>query len=103
MLIMLSEFPLTFFQIHKEMPCFIVLLMTILKMIRTVFMNISEMLHRRISLKSKFLLLVVNFMSGFRLAMMHISLIVTIRSSLTHLRAAAIVYKNHSFHLDKQI
>ena len=100
---MLSQFPLTFFQIHKEMPCFIVLLMTILKMIRTVFMNISEMLHRRISLKSKFLLLVVNFMSGFRLAMMHISLIVTIRSSLTHLRAAAIVYKNHSFHLDKQI
>ena len=66
-------------------------------------MNISEMLHRKISLKSKFLLLVVNFMSGFRLAMMHISLIVTIRSSLTHLRAAAIVYKNYSFHLDKQI
>ena len=88
---LLSQFPMTFLQIHKKMSCFIVLLMTILKMIGTIFM------------KLKLLLLAVNFVSGFRLAMMHISLIVTIRSSLTHLRAAAIVYKNHFFHLYKQI
>ena len=39
-----------------------------------------------ISLKSVLLLLLVSFMSGFRLELMYISLIVSIRSSLTHLR-----------------
>ena len=39
----------------------------------------------RISLKSVLLLLLVNFVSGFRLELMYISLIVSIRSSLTHL------------------
>ena len=85
---LLSQFPMTFLQIHKKMSCFIVLLMTILKMIGTIFM------------KLKLLLLAVNFVSGFRLEVIpHLS----IRSSLTHLRAAAIVYKNHFFHLYKQI
>ena len=38
-----------------------------------------------ISLNSVLLLLLVNFVSGFRLKLMYISLIVNIRSSLTHL------------------
>ena len=43
------------------------------------------MFHGRISLKSVLLLLLVNFVSGFRLEMMFISLMENIRSSLTHL------------------
>ena len=42
-------------------------------------------LHGRISLRSVLLLLLVNFMSGFRLELIYISLIENIRSSLTHL------------------
>ena len=38
-----------------------------------------------ISLNSALLLLLVNFVSGFRLELMYISLIVSIRSNLTHL------------------
>ena len=41
--------------------------------------------HGRISLNSVLLLLLVNFVSGFRLELMYISLIVSIRSNLTHL------------------
>ena len=41
--------------------------------------------HGRIYLNSVLLLLLVNFMSGFRLELMDKSLIVSIRSSLTHL------------------
>ena len=47
---------------------------------------IWEMFHGRISLSLMLLLLLVNFVSRFRLEMMHISLIEKIRSSLTHLR-----------------
>ena len=47
-------------------------------------------LNGRISLNSVLLLLLVNFVSGFRLELMYISLIESIRSSLTHL---------HGFHL----
>ena len=38
-----------------------------------------------ISLSSVLLLLLVNFVSGFRLELMYLSLIVSIRSNLTHL------------------
>ena len=41
----------------------------------------------RISLNSVLLLLLVNFVSGFRLESTYITLIVSIRSSLTHLHA----------------
>ena len=41
--------------------------------------------HRRVSLNLVLLLLLVNVMSEFRLELMYISLIVNIRSSLTHL------------------
>ena len=58
--------------------------MTIFLLIWTVFVIISEMFHAMISLNSV-LLLLVNFVSGFTLKLMYISLIVTIRSSLTHL------------------
>ena len=40
---------------------------------------------RRISLNSVLLLVLVNFVSEFRLELIYISLIVNIRSSLTHL------------------
>ena len=43
------------------------------------------MFHVRISLNSVLLLLLVNFVSGFRLELMYISLIISIRSRLTHL------------------
>ena len=77
-MIMLSWFPLT------EMPCFIALLMTILTLIGTVFMIIGDMSHIRISSHSVLLLLLVNFVSGFRL--MYTSLIKSIKSSLTYLQ-----------------
>ena len=69
------------------MPCFIAQLMAILVLIEMVFMIISEMLCGRISLNSMLLLLLVNFVSGFRLELMYIFLIVSIRSSLTHLHS----------------
>ena len=85
LIILLSQFPLTFHHIHNGMSRFIALLMTILVLIGTVFVIIWEMFHGRISLKSVLLLLFVNFVSGFRLEFMYISLIESIRSTLTHL------------------
>ena len=85
LIILLSQFPLTFHHIHNRMPYFIALLMTILLLIGTVFMIIREMFHGRISLNSMLLLLPLNFVSGFSLEMMYISLIGSIRSNLTHL------------------
>ena len=85
LIMFMSQFPLTFYQIHSEMPCFIAWLMTILVLIGTVFVTISEMCHGRISLNWVLLLLLVNFVSRFRLELMYISLVVCIRSSLTHL------------------
>ena len=87
------------------MPRFIALLVTILLLIGMVFIIIWEMVLRRISLNSVLLLLPVNFVSGFRLELMYISLIESVRSSLTHLHvfsaacAAAIVHRNHFFRL----
>ena len=81
----MSEFPLTFCDIHNRMPHFMAFLMTIPVLIGMALLVISEMFHRSISLNSVLLLLLVNFVSGFRSELMYISLIESIRSSLTHL------------------
>ena len=65
------------------------------------------MFHGRISLHSVLLLLLVNFVSEFRLELMYIFRIVSIRSSLTHpwfsaACTAAIVHRNHLFCLYQQ-
>ena len=85
LIMLLSQFPLTFHHIHNGMPSFIALLMTILVLIGTAFMIIWEMFDGRISLNSMLLLFFANFVNRFRLELMHISLIESIRSSLTHL------------------
>ena len=84
-LVMLSQFPLTFYQTQNERPCFMAQLMTIFVIIGTVFVIIWEMFHGRISLNLVLLLLLVNFVSGSRLELIYMSLIVSIRSNLTHL------------------
>ena len=58
--------------------------MPILVLIGRVFVIILEMFNGRISLNSV-LLLLVNFVGGFRFALMYISIIENIMSSLTHL------------------
>ena len=63
--------------------------LTRLMLIGMVFMIIREMLHGRIIL-NLVLLLLVSFVSGFRLEWMSIFITVNVRSSLTHL---------HGFHL----
>ena len=50
----------------------------------SLFVIIWEMFYRRISLNSVLLVLLVNFVSWFRLELMYISLIVSIRLRLTH-------------------
>ena len=50
-----------------------------------VFKIIWQMFLARVSLNSVLLLLVLNFESGFRLELMYICLIVSIRSNVTHL------------------
>ena len=99
---LLSQFPLTFHNIDNGMPCFITLLMTPLVLIGMVFMIIWEMFHGRISWNSLFLLLLVNFVSGFRLGLMfifHKMYQVKSHSSpwFSVVCAAAIVHRNHSF------
>ena len=64
-LMMLSQFPLTFHHIHNGRPHFVALLVTILMLIGTVFVIIWEIFHGRISLNPVLLLLLVNFVSGF--------------------------------------
>ena len=59
--------------------------MAILVLIGMVFVIIREMFHGRISFNLVLMLLLVNFVSGFRLELMYISLIENIRSSLIHL------------------
>ena len=49
------------------------------------FVIIWEMFHESISLNSVFLLLLLNFVGGFGLELIYISLIISIRSNLTHL------------------
>ena len=82
---MLSQFPLTFHHIHNKMHRFTALLMTILVMIGTFFVIIWEVFHGSLSFNSVLLLLLVNFVSRLRLQLMCMSLIKSIRSSLTHL------------------
>ena len=74
LIVLLSQFALTFNYIHNRMLRFIALLMTILVLIGMVFVIISEMFYGRTSLNSV-LLLPVNFVSGFRLELMYKSLI----------------------------
>ena len=75
--------------------------MTILVLIGTVFVIICEMFHGRISLNSVLVLLLVNFVSGFRLKLMHIypssKVLGQPHSSswFSAARAAAIVQRNH--------
>ena len=57
--------------------------MTILVLIGMVFVISLEMFHGKMSLNSVLLLMLVNFVSRFRLELIYISLIVNIRSSLT--------------------
>ena len=85
-LIMLSQLSITFHQIHKGIPYFTAQLMTIFMLIGTIFNIIWDMFHRRISLNSVLLLLLVNAVDGFKLELMYISLIISIRSKLTHLQ-----------------
>ena len=70
LIMLLSQFPLTYDHIHNRMLCFTALHRTILMLIRTVFMTIWEMFHGRISLNSVLLVLLVNSVSGFRLEVM---------------------------------
>ena len=49
--------------------------------------SLIDHFHGRISLNSVLVLLLVNFVSGFRSELLYISLIIKIRSSLTHLHS----------------
>ena len=97
---LLSQFPLIFHHIHNGMLHFIALLLTILVLTERFFVIIWKMFHGRMSLNSVLLLLLVNFVGGFRFEFTNISLIERIRSSLTQLSAAcaaAIVHSNLFF------
>ena len=63
LIMLLSQFPLTFHHIYNAMPLFIALLMTILVLIGMGFVIIWEMFHEWLSLNSVLLLLLVNFLS----------------------------------------
>ena len=72
--------------------------MTILVLIGMVFVIILEMFHGRISLNLVLLLLLVNFVSGFRLELMYIYHIENPSSPwFSAACAAAIVHGNHFF------
>ena len=74
----------------KGMLLFIVQMVIILMLIETIFVIIKEMFHWRMSVKLiplllLLLLLVVNFVSGSRLELIHISLIINNRPRISHL------------------
>ena len=94
-IMLLSQFLLTFHHIDNGMPRFIKLLRTILRLIVMVFVIILEMFHGRISLNSVLLLLLVNFVIGFRLELIYI-LIKSTRSSLSHLHGFRCLHCCHS-------
>ena len=71
---------------QNRMPCFMTCLMTVLVLIGMVFVIIRKMFPERISLNSVSLLL-ANFVSWFRLELMHVFFILSIRSNLVHLLA----------------
>ena len=71
-------------QTQKRMPFSSARLMTIIAVIGTVFVINLEMFHGRISLNLMHLLL-LNFGSGSRLKLMHISINVNMMTSLIYL------------------
>ena len=73
-----------FFQAVKGMPLFVSQVMTILALIGTICVIIWEIFHGRISLNSVLLVPVLNFVCGFGLKLMYITLIIYARSSLIH-------------------
>ena len=81
----LSRVSIDFTSYSQQMPHFIALVMAILMLIGIVFVMIWQMFHGRIYLNLALLLLLVNFVSGFRLELTYISLIESIRLSLIHL------------------
>ena len=85
LIMLLSQFSLTFHHILNRISHFFTLLMTILVLIAAVFKIILEIFHGMISSNSVLLLLLRHFVSGFRLGMMNIFLIKSIRSCLIHL------------------
>ena len=70
-LVLLSQFPLTSHHIHIRMSHFTALLMTIFVLTGMIFVIIWEMLHERISSTSVLLMLLVTFVSRFRLEVMY--------------------------------
>ena len=69
---LLSQIRLTFYDLYSGMPCFIALLMTIFVLFGMGFINIGEISHGRISLSSVLLLLLVSFVSWFKLELIYI-------------------------------
>ena len=69
---LLSQIRLTFYRLDSGMPCFIALLMTTFVLLGMDFINIGEIYHGRISLSSVLLLLLVSFVSWFRLELIYI-------------------------------
>ena len=57
LIMLLSQFPLTFCQTQKEMSCVIGKLMSIFVLIERVFMIISEMMHWRIVVQKMYVIL----------------------------------------------
>ena len=84
LIMLLSQFTLTFQQTQNWMHNFISEHITILKLIETVIKIIWEMFHGKISLNLVLLVLILNFVYGFRLELMYVFLIISIRSNLTH-------------------
>ena len=82
---LLFHFPLTFHESYNGKPRFMVSLMTILELIGMVLVTIGKMFQGRISLHLVLLVLLLHFVSGFRLELIYISLKKNIRSSLIHL------------------
>ena len=75
LIMLLSQFPSTFFQTQKRMPLFIAQLMT--SRLRNVLCDDIFKLCASVA--------AAEFLSGSRLELMYVSLIVNIMSSLTHL------------------
>ena len=85
LMMLLSHFPVTFHHIHNRMSHFIAFHMTTLMLTGMVYMIILEMFYGRISSNSVLLLLLGNFVNGFRSELMYTSHTESIRSSLTHI------------------
>ena len=91
---LLFQFPLTFHQSYNGKPRFMAYLMTILVLIGMVLVIIGKMFHGRISLNLVFLVLLLRFVSGFRLELIYIYLKKNIRSSLIHLHGLHVKNKS---------